>query len=506
MCYDTKTNYGYSKLDESTLDSLFKDNYIKVGDSVYVENTPVYLYYRTYKGIERINVENIKKTKNYLSVYMNISSFSKGKNIYFIVIHFIIAIIFIFIFYYFDEDEKKYEPFLYGIALLEIIINIINIILCSITISYHSIFRNNIFKFLNSDVYEFYNTIQDSDTLSIILIIVNILLIGTVVFWIYYYYTHRAIYFPKESKIIKKLKQLDNAIFYSTLLITFIILILVCVLIGKKEYNGGYFKGLEKNWNKSPIFSIDISSSENYELGYFPGTKNEGYGMKEEKKIYYWDSQSFLIKRKKGKYSDYLTNKNNKKLCGKDSSNNDMYFPNNEDCPINYIEITSNSNPSISNLNFKTLKLKNRYLHYTNEYISGKILVDFKISDVTPSISINKNNNLCKYIDDMCNLNSEDLLYDLNIDDENIFDLIDSISIQTLFNDNSLNINTFSYDPSKGISLYTQTYIGVPDSDTSTSHILGVYNFSKRKNIVFLIFTLFFLFLVLLILNSFKYL
>ena len=68
MCYDTKTNYGYSKLDESTLDSLFKDNYIKVGDSVYVENTPVYLYYRTYKGIERINVENIKKTKNYLSV------------------------------------------------------------------------------------------------------------------------------------------------------------------------------------------------------------------------------------------------------------------------------------------------------------------------------------------------------------------------------------------------------------------------------------------------------
>ena len=228
--------------------------------------------------------------------------------------------------------------------------------------------------------------------------------------------------------------------------------------------------------------------------------------MKERKKIYYWDSQSFLIERKKGKYSDYLTNKNNKKLCGKDSSNNDMYFPNNEDCPINYIEITSNSNPSISNLNFKTLKLKNRYLHYTNEYISGKILVDFKISDVTPSISINKNNNLCKYIDDMCNLNSEDLLYDLNIDDENIFDLIDSISIQTLFNDNSLNINTFSYDPSKGISLYTQTYIGVPDSDTSTSHILGVYNFSKRKNIVFLIFTLFFLFLVLLILNSFKYL
>ncbi len=102
MCYDTKTNYGYSKLDESTLDSLFKDNYIKVGDSVYVENTPVYLYYRTYKGIERINVENIKKTKNYLSVYMNISSFSKGKNIYFIIIHFIIAIIFIFIFYFFD--------------------------------------------------------------------------------------------------------------------------------------------------------------------------------------------------------------------------------------------------------------------------------------------------------------------------------------------------------------------------------------------------------------------
>ena len=492
ICSDTKTNYGYEKIDISTLELLFKDNEIEVGDSIYEENKPVYLYYRTYKGIERINAQNIKKTKNYLPIYMNISNFSKGKNIYFVIIHFIIVILFIFIFYFFDEEEMKYEPFLYGIALFEIIINIINIILCSITLSYHNILKNNIFKILNSDVYEYYNKIQDSDSLSILLIILNILLIATVIFWIYYYYTHRDIYFPTKSKIIEKLEQPDNQILYSTLLITFIILILICILIGKKEYNGGYFKGLEKNWNKSPIYSIETSSSENYELGYFPGTKNEGYGMKNGKKIYFWNSKSFLIERKKGKYSNYLKKKNNYKLCGKDSRNNDMYFPDNENCPINYIKITSDSNPPISTLNFKKLQLGNKYLYYTNEYTSGKILVDFKISDTTPSISLNKNNNVCKYIDDMCNLDSGELIYDLNTNDENIFDLIDSISLQTLFKENNLNINTLSYDSSKIISLFAQTYIGVPDSDTSTSHILEVYNFSKNKNIIFLIFTLFF--------------
>jgi len=197
ICSDTKTNYGYEKIDNSTLENLFKDNEIEVDHSIYEENKFVYLYYRTYKGIKRMNVQNIKKTKSYLSIYMNISNFSKRKNIYFVIIHFIIIILFIFIFYFFDEEKMKYEPFLYGIALFEIIINIINIILCSITLSYHNIFKNNIFNILNSDVYEYYNKFHDFDYLSITLIILNILLSTTAIFWVYYYYTNRDINYGK---------------------------------------------------------------------------------------------------------------------------------------------------------------------------------------------------------------------------------------------------------------------------------------------------------------------
>ena len=76
-------------------------------------------------------------------------------------------------------------------------------------------------------------------------------------------------------------------------------------------------------------------------------------------------------------YKD-LGKKKNKKFCGYDNKNNKLYFKN--ECPINYIEITNQPKPSKNFTFSKTLRLGNKkYLHYTNENIEGKILVEIDI-------------------------------------------------------------------------------------------------------------------------------
>ena len=70
--------------------------------------------------------------------------------------------------------------------------------------------------------------------------------------------------------------------------INLIIFILICVLLSKKEYNNGYFKAIKDNWNKSLLYSIEVSNSfsDEYQFGNFPGTKNLGYGTTKSRKIH----------------------------------------------------------------------------------------------------------------------------------------------------------------------------------------------------------------------------
>ena len=113
-------------------------------------------------------------------------------------------------------------------------------------------------------------------------------------FWIYYYYIKRDLYDEKEWKIITFLKKEKYALFLCLKLINLIIFILICVLLSKKEYNNGYFKEIEDNWNKSPIYSIEISTSfGEYQFGNFPGTKNLGYATTKSRKITSCNSYKF---------------------------------------------------------------------------------------------------------------------------------------------------------------------------------------------------------------------
>ena len=51
-----------------------------------------------------------------------------------------------------------------------------------------------------------------------------------------------------------------------------------------------------------------------------------------------------------------------------------------------------------------------------------------------------------------------------------------------LLNDNDIEINADSYDFTKDINLYTQTYIG---SSKYTNNVLSIYRFLKQKILFF---------------------
>ena len=67
------------------MEKLFSYNHISVGDAVYSKTTPVYLYYRTYIGLKRNEIEYLKTTKKSLKKFLNINNFSQGKNINFMI-------------------------------------------------------------------------------------------------------------------------------------------------------------------------------------------------------------------------------------------------------------------------------------------------------------------------------------------------------------------------------------------------------------------------------------
>ena len=66
--------------------------------------------------------------------------------------------------------------------------------------------------------------------------------------------------------------------------------------------------------------------------------------------IYNWRNVSFSFIRKIGNYTKIRKNKGSKKLCRKDNAGNDLYFKDEEDCPINYVSIGT-SKPTLNGVN-----------------------------------------------------------------------------------------------------------------------------------------------------------
>ena len=201
--------------------------------------------------------------------------------------------------------------------------------------------------------------------------------------------------------------------------------------------NNNIIKDLEENWNLNPINNINLTSNEN---NIFKKPKKNvdflGAFSKINKNLiktdfipneyltndlYFnkWESKNFILNRSKNyEYKRLFSNKKNlTKICGTDNNGNNLYFPINENCPLNFIEITNKKTPSLNFSYYETIKLNNnKYLHYSNQNIKGKIIVQLRVG------GNNKNykNNLC--------LEKDSSIFNFNFIIENL------LSIKNKFN------------------------------------------------------------------------
>ena len=159
------------------------------------------------------------------------------------------------------------------------------------------------------------------------------------------------------------------------------------------------YNNLTYNWNKEPIKSIKLIRQ-----------NNDDYGFT-------WKNNFLKLEKLENfNYLDIYQNNNNNKICGKDSYGNNLYFPENVECPINNILI-SESNEDLDD--YVKLQLKNDiYLYYTNTSIEGKIVVDLIINKdsnipLNPKGKSNSNYNSLSFYDEIDNDLNKEYLYSI---------------------------------------------------------------------------------------------
>ena len=112
-----------------------------------------------------------------------------------------------------------------------------------------------------------------------------------------------------------------------------------------------------------------------------------------------WRDNYFKIEKLENfNYVNIFKNKNGK-ICGKDNYGNNLYFPNDVECPINDI-IIDNSNKNY--IDYKEIKLTNNTsLYYTNKKISNKIIIELKANPSNYQINLNlaHSNGICSYLE-----------------------------------------------------------------------------------------------------------
>ena len=117
----------------------------------------------------------------------------------------------------------------------------------------------------------------------------------------------------------------------------------------------------------------------------------------------------------------------------------------------------------MNNLSFTTLKLNDlKYIHYTNQYIEGEILINFKIGT---------NNGICEYknYDDLSTyFNNYNIKYKECKNDlyDDSYTIIDNISIDKFLLQNNLEkANNYLNVDSSYIYFYKRSYKGYEKLD-----------------------------------------
>ena len=256
-------------------------------------------------------------------------------------------------------DDRKFG----ALRIINIILQLI--ILTIYILRFDKFIKVKQFLLDNRDIYEsdsyFPNKVFNIDSfplaLSTIIFIINILYI----------------IYPNHELCLK-IPQFEFPFSYEssiTIIITFFILSKITFeifdLVNDSKIIRTY-NNLLYNWEISPIKSIEFSNIEN----------------EESDNIWKWDR----IKIERLDNFNYINiySSSNSKLCGKDNFGNNLYFPEDVDCPINEIFIL----PSNEYLpSYTKLKLNDSYyLYYTNQSTEGKILIDL-ISSYDTEIPLN---------------------------------------------------------------------------------------------------------------------
>ena len=219
------------------------------------------------------------------------------------------------------------------------------------------------------------------------------------------------------------------------------------------------YDNIKHNWDTCPISLIEQTNLKNYEIGHLLTKESKYY-------FYSWKNTIFNVERMSTySYLDLLTNTNGK-ICGKDNKGNDLYFNEDDECPINDIVI---NNRYFYKENYHIIKLginNNMYLHYTNKKINGKIILDIRLGlpDVNLELNYEKSNELCigfaHKTDEI-----DDCKSYFKFNTVPFYDIIDSWSIDK-FIDNSYELSySYSYyDEINEINLYSITYQGINSS------------------------------------------
>ena len=165
-----------------------------------------------------------------------------------------------------------------------------------------------------------------------------------------------------EKDIDKKIYIICSMLFCSVLLYTTIIYLIK--LLGNLNKINYRVDNILNNWNNNPIKSIYLDENKKPNIN--------------------WKNNSIVYE----KLSDY-NYKNifyenrfkDSKICGKDSNNNNLYFPLDVECPINNIVITDKANFDTKGEYTKLFLKDNYFLYYTNKKINEKIIINLIITN-----------------------------------------------------------------------------------------------------------------------------
>ena len=167
-----------------------------------------------------------------------------------------------------------------------------------------------------------------------------------------------------------------------SLFIIFVNIIIYEIINDKIIYEN--YDIINYNWKQNPIESISIERYSNNEYISFS-----------------YENININYKTMEYNYYDISTNNNdNLKICGKDSQDNDLYFPKDIECPVNDIFICKYDLNEYDDYTKIKLSDEAGYLYYTNKKTSGKIITAIVGYETEPKIYSGSDNSISDSYDE----------------------------------------------------------------------------------------------------------